>query len=113
MMIESEKKMEKLINDYLEHLTNDYHGWCDKAKISLTAQDRKYTFSEGRNYYKIIHLMSNGQRSVHSFVVKKATKKFGVGAILKAAGWNAPATNFARGTIYDANTYETHRWSGI
>ena len=113
MMIESEKKMEKLINNYLEHLTNDYDSWCDKAKIFHTARDRKYTFTEGRNYYKIIHLMSNGQRSVHSFVVKKATNKFGVGAILKAAGWNAPATNFARGTIYDANTYETHRWSGI
>ena len=55
MMIESEKKMEKLINNYLEHLTNDYDSWCDKAKIFHTARDRKYTFTEGRNYYKIIH----------------------------------------------------------
>ena len=41
-------------------------------------KDTKYFAEEGRNYIKIVHDKSYAQKSVHSFIVKKATKKFGV-----------------------------------
>ena len=42
-----------------------------------------------------------GGGSVNGFIVKKATKGFVEGDMLKAAGYNAPATNFARGNVFE------------
>tara|TARA_S200002703_G_C3678146_1_gene208278 strand:- start:236 stop:568 length:333 start_codon:yes stop_codon:yes gene_type:complete len=101
------------INDYIDYIMDDYVDWCGKAQIgSKQMSETKFSAEEGRNYIKIVRC--NGQRSVHSFIVKNATKKFGVGEILMAASWKAPATNFARGTIFDAETWTGRiRWSGI
>jgi len=38
---------------------------------------------------------------VWGFVVKEDGPKFNKGDILMAAGWSAPATNKARGNIFD------------
>ena len=52
----------------------------------------------GRVYWKLVKTLATGrQRSVYGFV-RKAD-----GAILKAAGWKAPALNHARGFVTDSD----------
>lgn len=61
---------------------------------------------EGKKYIKVI-----SNRSVWGFIVKDDTdKKFRKGDILKAAGYNAPARNAARGNIVDGGY--TVQWTG-
>lgn len=92
----------------------DYDKRFDHAQI-------EFTLEEGRNYIKIVRNDSDGRsRSVAGFVVKKAPKAidnktkqpFNVGDMLMAASWNAPATNFARGNVFDFNP-NLIRWTGI
>ena len=52
----------------------------------------------GQKYMKI--LTGSG---VWGFIVKEDGGKFKKGDILKAAGWNAPAKNAARGNILEGN----------
>lgn len=66
-------------------------------------------FEEGRKYVKVIT-----GTSVHSFICKGDDPKNGFkdGDILKAASWNAPAKNFARGNVFD-RTFDRVRWTGV
>ena len=69
----------------------------------------KVEAKEGKTYIKLI---SDG--SVRGFIVKKPTKGFEYGDLLKAASWNSPATNFKRGNIFtDAKNPTICRWTGI
>ena len=68
-------------------------------------------FSQGRDYIKVIQYDASGHRSAHSFICLKDNGKFKVGDILKAATWNAPARNFARGNITEQK-YGTITWAG-
>ena len=61
--------------------------------------------TEGKKYYKVIQ-----GTSVWGFIVKEDGGKFRKGDILKAAGWNAPAMNSARGNIIDGGY--TIQWTG-
>lgn len=103
------------INDYLDFIMDDYVEWCGQAKIGSTQiSETKFYAEEGRKYIKIVHEKMGGQRSVHSFIVKEATKKFVEGDVLMAKSWNAPATNFARATVFDTDSFKGRiRWSGI
>lgn len=102
------------LGSYLTKIKADYHRWQDRCLDGDdTIKDmmfdefcEKLTYTVGRNYIKII---SND--SAHSFIVAKETKGFKKGDILMAASWNAPATNFARGNIFDEEGY-TIRWTG-
>jgi len=97
---------EKMKEDYLTFSTrngreelNDirqrmYNAYCDGIE-----------FQEGRKYIKVIT-----ENSVWGFIMKADDKKFKAGDILKAAGYNAPARNAARGNIFDDNY--TIRWTG-
>ena len=77
-------------------------------KFATTISDKK-----GSKYIKI--LTGGG---VWGFIVNtKNDKKFKYGDILKAAGYNAPARNFARGNVID-DTVESLRvksidWTGV
>ena len=51
--------------------------------------------------------------SVKGFIVKSGDKKFREGDMLKAAGWAAPARNFARGNVLDGTGFNNARWTGI
>lgn len=88
-----------------------------------TRESDHYTFEEGRNYIKLLRVSNKYDREsscVAGFIVKKSPKAidnktnepFKVGDMLMAAGYNKPATNFARGNIFD---YEptSIRWTGI
>jgi len=74
-----------------------YERYCDRIK-----------YNPGSKYIKI--LSSGG---VHSFVVNTdKDKKFKRGDILKAASYNAPARNFARGNVLDGSLENVH-WTGV
>lgn len=63
-------------------------------------------FIEGSKYIKIT---KDNHGSVWGFVVKKDTAKFRAGDILKAASWASPATNHARGNVFDGYSIA---WTG-
>ena len=70
--------------------------------------------TEGSRYWKIISTNGSGSsRSVNGFIVKAGDKKFREGDMLKAAGWAAPARNFARGNVLDGRGVNEVRWTGI
>ena len=89
---------------------------CEKLCDDLLTEHRKqfptlteysYSYKVSRKYIKIISFSGN-QQSVWGFI-NKGNKKFQVGDLLKAAGRNAPATNKARGNIFE--TYSV-AWTG-
>jgi len=114
-----------------EILERDYAEWCGRsdypngafaddadgdARMAEALQSRyNVTFKEGRNYIKVIRSEdredSGIRQSVVGFIVKKETKGFKVGDILKASSWHAPALNFARGHVDDEELKLS--WAGI
>lgn len=114
-----EQVAETMKQDYIDWATHsgkkplsDYHKQAvDNFNIEI---------KEGPNYIKLIKtdwtLKSGGQNSgsVNGFIVKKATKGFVEGDMLKAASYKAPATNFKRGNVFtDAKNTNIARWTGI
>ena len=69
-------------------------NWDNKTKVSM-----------GKKYVKIVQ-----DTGVFCFVVKEDFKHFKKGDILKAAGYNAPALNSARGNVLSGDYYV--QWTG-
>ena len=100
----------------IENIKEDYLNWttlCAKGTLSDTNKEmiarfnEKITFKVNTKYIKVF---TEGG-SVWGFVVNTDNdKKFKKGDILKAAGYNAPARNGARGNIIDGGY--TIRWTG-
>ena len=67
--------------------------------------DKKTKFSQGKKYIKIVQ-----DTGVFCFIVKEDFKHFKKGDILKAAGYNAPALNSARGNVLTGNY--AIQWTG-
>ena len=83
------------------------HILSDINKKMIAEFNEKITYKTGSKYIKVF---SEGG-SVWGFVVNTDNdKKFRKGDILKAAGYNAPARNKARGNIVDGGY--TIRWTG-
>jgi hypothetical protein len=106
------------IDNLLEVISKDYYRFSAKSEYCETiqwAKDRADTFrtqlsvSSGRVYDKVIS--KDNQTSVWGFIVKADTAKFKKGDILMAAGWSAPATNKARGNIFE-ETVNDVQWTG-
>lgn len=99
----------------LENIKKDYYDWtlrCAKGELSNVNKQMIEEFNDGlevefgRKYIKIV-----SNRSVWGFVVSvENDKKFRKGDILKAAGYNAPARNAARGNIIDGGY--SIQWTG-
>lgn len=78
------------------------------TRFEHTIETTQYIMEEGRNYIKLIQ-DNDGRQSVVGFVVKKSPKaidnktneSFKVGDMLMAKSWSAPATNFARGNVFE------------
>ena len=87
---------------YLDHLRKDYgsNGYVNK----------EFSYECGRKYVHVI--MSDNQRSSHSWIMLQDDKKFKRGDILKSATWRGPARNFKRGNILTGD-YKTIRWCGV
>ena len=83
-----------MIEDYAKFMVPD----TDTKKKMNAAYADNFDIRYGKKYIKIVE---NGG-GVKAFVVGVDNdKKFKKGDILKAAGWNAPARNAARGNILD------------
>ena len=118
--------MRNEIEKVLEAMREDYKRWTYAAKgrgsFSNLDIEKKMTeeycngleVTEGSRYWKIISTNNGGHsRSVCGFIVKAGDKKFREGDMLKAAGWAAPARNFARGNVLDGTGLGNARWTGI
>ena len=117
--------MRNEIEKVLEAMRNDYKRWsnnCARHESSAHYSNIKNEMeedycnglevSEGSRYWKITSGRRNN-RSVSGFIVKAGDKKFREGDMLKAAGWAAPARNFARGNVLDGRGVNEVRWTGI
>ena len=104
----------------IENIKADYLTWtsqCADAKgcVTLTETNKEMMaeFNEGISYKagtKYIKI-TRERNGVWGFVVNTDNdKKFKKGDILKAAGWAAPARNFARGNIIEGGY--TVAWTG-
>ena len=117
------------IEKVLDAMKADYHRWSMTGRevhqnteefcraIDIREKMEKdycegLEVTEGSRYWKIIS-DKRGSRSVCGFIAKAGDKKFREGDMLKAAGWNAPARNFARGNVLDGTGVEETRWTGI
>lgn len=97
----------------IEKMALDYRVFSDRCLDGNLDYMENFDIEEGRSYIKIIRERRGGSgRSVAGFIVKKDTAKFKRGDMLKAAGWKAPATNFARGNVL-TDLPERVRWTGI
>ena len=113
--------MRDAIEKVLNSMRNDYCRWSrsgsrDISEKILSDSEKRYCegleVTEGSRYWKIISDKRNS-RSVCGFIAKAGDKKFREGDMLKAAGWAAPARNFARGNVLDGTGVDTVRWTGI
>lgn len=106
--------MQEQIQTLLEAIKADYlrftsrNGTRELTEINKRMIDEfnaKLRFEVGRKYIKVI-----AGSGVWGFIQIEGDKKFQAGAILKAAGWNAPARNKPRGNIF--NDLSWVQWTG-
>lgn len=99
------KNLNEAIEQLKKAIKQDYVRWSTSngtKPLSNYSQEVVDNFdsttrvTEGKKYIKIIR-----ENSVWGFIAKEDFKHFRKGDILKAAGWNAPALNQARGNILD------------
>ena len=84
----------------------DYVKWSTLGGKELTGYskeqvdnwDNKTKIKNGKKYIKIVQ-----DTGVFCFIVKEDFKHFKKGDVLKAAGYNAPALNSARGNVLAGN----------
>ena len=112
--------MQQQIETLIEDIVNDYATWqglcsvaageTEKSSVKVDMFKRfkeNITYKVGSKYVKIY----NEKGSVWGFVVNTDKDKlFKKGDILKAAGYNAPARNAARGNIIEGG-YSIN-WTG-
>jgi hypothetical protein len=106
----------------VEAIKTDYRDWTDRVVIAkmvrsggsgefdeinkemISEFESSIDVLEGSKYIKIV---KGG--GVWGFIVKKDGVKFKAGDILKAASWASPATNAARGNVFDGYSIA---WTG-
>ena len=123
MRNEIEKVLEAMREDYKRWsmMTRTVHQNVEEFNRALTIREEMtdnycngLKVEENRRYWKITGSNGGGsQVSVKGFIVKAGDKKFREGDMLKAAGWSAPARNFARGNVLDGRGVNEVRWTGI
>ena len=84
--------------DYVKWSTMGGKELSGYSKEQVDTWDNKTKIKEGKKYIKIVQ-----DTGVFCFIVKEDFKHFKKGDILKAAGYNAPALNSARGNVLTGN----------
>ena len=109
-------------------ITEDYKRFSNLPDDAAAIDYKDSSVPKERMYYefattlkenkgsKYIKIVTGG--SVWGFIVNtKTDNKFKYGDILKAAGWAAPARNFARGNVIDDSVEDLRknsvRWTGV
>ena len=92
----------KFVGNAISQIDSDY----DRQKDRIRKFNSELQFKVGKKYIKF-----TSGRSVWGFVVLEDDDKFLKGDILKPAGHNAPARNFARGNILNGDFGRT-QWTG-
>ena len=122
MRNEIEKVLEAMREDYKRWsmMTRTVHQNVEEFNRAIEIREemteeycKGLEVTEGSRYWKIISNDRGGGRSVKGFIAKAGDKKFREGDLLKAAGWAAPARNFARGNVLDGTGLGNVRWTGI
>ena len=122
MRMEIEKVLEAMREDYKRWsmMTRTVHQNVEEFNRAIDIREemteeycKGLEVTEGSRYWKIISNDRGGGRSVKGFIAKAGDKKFMEGDLLKAAGWNAPARNFARGNVLSGKGVDSVRWTGI
>lgn len=107
--------MKAQIETLIEAIKEDYVSWTSRRSTDYELSDINKSmiadfsaglhYTEGKKYTKIMT-----KNSVWGFIMKDDDAKFKKGDILKAAGYNAPARNKARGNIVEGG-YNI-QWTG-
>ena len=123
MRNEIEKVLEAMREDYkrwsmatrtVHQNVDDFSREMERRDEMIEGYNSGLCLEENRRYWKITGTNGAGtQRSVKGFIAKSGDKKFLEGDMLKAAGWAAPARNFARGNVLDGRGVNEVRWTGI
>ena len=92
-------------DDYIRMSTSGGKELTGYSKEQVDNWDNKTKVSEGKKYIKIVQ-----DTGVFCFIAKEDFKHFKKGDILKAAGYNAPALNSARGNVLSGNY--AIQWTG-
>lgn len=98
--------MIEAIEKFIEAIKADYAK--NSASGLVLNRELPVSYEIGRKFVKIV-----ADRSCFGFIVINDDGKFKSGDILKAASWAAPAKNFARGNIFNIDSYKDKvRWCG-
>ena len=92
-------------DDYIRMSTSGGKELTGYSKEQVDNWDNKTKVSEGKKYIKIVQ-----DTGVFAFVMKEDSGHLKKGDILKAAGYNKPALNSARGNVLNGNYYI--QWTG-
>lgn len=93
----------------IDNLKDNYETWAKSCGIGQKQVDKFNTGFNVRPGNKYIKIINSG--SVWGFICLYDDQKFNRGDILKPAGFNAPARNFARGNIFKLDSYNAV-WTG-
>ena len=103
----------KMKADYIKFATANGTKKLESAKghpgffaTEVANFENDITITSGRKYIKIVY-----RDCVWGFIVKENFKHFIKGDILKAAGFNAPTLNRARGNIFALDNLSV-KWTG-
>ena len=91
--------------DYVRMSTSGGRELTGYSKEQVDNWDNKTKVSQGKKYIKVVQ-----DTGVFCFIAKEDFKHFKKGDILKAAGYNAPALNSARGNVLSGNY--AIQWTG-
>ena len=92
-------------DDYIRMSTSGGKELEGYSKEQVEQWDNKTKVSFGKKYIKIVQ-----DTGVFAFVMKEDSGRFKKGDILKAAGYNKPALNSARGNVLTGNY--AIQWTG-
>ena len=113
MVTQTAKTLDEGITNLMAGAKSDYVKWSTMGGKELTGYskeqvdnwDSKTSVRPGKKYIKIVQ-----ENGVFCFIAKEDFKHFKKGDILKAAGFNAPALNSARGNVLTGNY--SIQWTG-
>ena len=116
-MIKVEKTTNKIgigIQNMIQGAKDDYVRWSTSdgrkeltgySKEQVDNWENSFRLNTGKKYIRVVK-----ENGVFCFIVREDSGRFKKGDILKAAGYNKPALNSARGNVLEGNY--AIQWTG-